>query len=193
MESMEQMHAGMLLVATPRLLDPNFAGTVVLLLDVADEGALGVVLNRPTPVAVAEVLEPWGSAVAEPEVLFLGGPVDDEAAIAIGRLGQTPADGEEPVGFRTVVRDTGLGMVDLDAPPEVVRGMLTGLRIFAGYSGWGAGQLQGEVARGDWYVVPGRPDDVFRDDTSGLLRDVLRRQPGELAWRATRPLDPELN
>ena len=179
---------GMLLVASPALLDPNFSDTVVLLLDVDDDGALGVVLNRPTPVAVGEVLEAWRDVVAEPEVLFQGGPVSTEGALAVGWL--RDAD-DVPVGFRGVVDD--LGVVDLDTPVELVEGSLSGLRIFAGYAGWGAAQLQGEIEEGSWYVVPGSPTDVFRDDATGLWRDVLRRQPGDLAWHSTRPVDPELN
>ena len=82
---------------------------------------------------------------------------------------------------------------DSPAPVELVDGSLSGLRIFAGYAGWGAEQLDGEIEGGDWYVVPAHADDVFRDDPTHLWRDVLRRQPGELAWHSTRPLDPGLN
>jgi putative transcriptional regulator len=86
-----------------------------------------------------------------------------------------------------------LGLVDLDTPVELITGSLTALRIFAGYAGWSAGQLEGEIARGDWYVVPGQPTDVFGEDAGHLWREVLRRQPGELAWHSTRPVDPDLN
>jgi len=194
------LRAGMLLVATPELGDPNFASTVVLLLDVSDDetgstggplasgGALGVVLNRPSGVPVAEVLGPWGEVVDEPEVLFQGGPVSTEGALAVARL-QTGA--EPPVGFQPV--DGDLGLLDLDTPVELVTGALASLRVYAGYAGWGAGQLEVEVEQGSWYVVPGEVADVFRVDPSHLWRDVLRRQPGELAWHATRPLDPDLN
>ena len=106
---MGEVRAGMLLVATPDLLDPNFSDTVVLMLEVDDDGALGVVLNRPSPVPVAEVLDPWADACAEPEVLFRGGPVSVEGALAVARL-RDP--GDAPVGFRV-----------LDAPS-------------AGWSGW---------------------------------------------------------
>lgn len=184
----ESLQAGMLLVATPALLDPNFVATVVLLLDVDDEGALGVVLNRPSPVAVAEVLEPWGEAVAEPEVVFQGGPVGTEAALAVALL-RDPDD--EPVGFRGV--HGRLGLLDLDTPLELLAGSLDQVRIFAGYAGWGPGQLADEVDEGSWYVVPAQDSDAFRDDTEMLWRDVLRRQPGELAWHSTRPVDPDLN
>lgn len=180
--------AGMLLVATPRLVDPNFVDTVVLLLDVDADGALGVILNRPTPIAVSDVLEVWRDVVTEPGVLFQGGPVSTEGALAVGWL--RDAD-DAPVGFRGVSEM--LGVVDLDTPVELVEGSLSGMRIFAGYAGWGAAQLQGEIEEGSWYVVPGLPGDIFRDDTGGLWRDVMRRQPGDLALHSTRPADPGLN
>lgn len=178
----------MLLVATPLLLDPNFADSVVLLLDVDDSGALGVVLNRPTPVAVADVLPDWRDTVSDPEVLYQGGPVTPEGALAVAFV--RPGT-ELPVGFRVVLGR--LGLLDLDTPPELLEGGLEGLRIFAGYAGWGAGQLEAEVDEGSWYVVPAEAGDVFRDDPTELWRDVLRRQPGELAWHTTRPIDPTLN
>lgn len=185
---MTEARAGMLLVATPALVDPNFAATVVLLLDVDDQGALGVVLNRPSAVRVGDVLEPWATAVDEPDVLFQGGPVGTDGALGVAVL-RDPAD--VPVGFRSV--DGDLGLVDLDTPTELLAGSLAGLRIFAGYAGWGTAQLAGEIEEGSWYVVPAETADAFRDDTAELWRDVLRRQPGELAWNSTRPLDPELN
>ena len=180
--------AGMLLVATPALVDPNFADSVVLLLDVDENGALGVVLNRPSGVPVDAVLDGWAPVVAEPEVLFQGGPVGADGALAVALL-RDPED--VPVGFRSV--SGRLGLVDLDAPVELLEGSLAGLRIFAGYAGWGAEQLDGEIEEGSWYVVPGETGDAFRIDTSDLWREVLRRQPGEMAWRSTRPVDPELN
>jgi putative transcriptional regulator len=184
----EQLRPGMLLVATPELLDPNFADTVVLVLDTDEDGALGVVLNRPSPITVAEVLEPWRDVASEPEVLFRGGPVSPEGALGVALL----ADGEDvPVGFREVVGR--LGVLDLDTPVELLDGSLVGMRVFAGYAGWSAGQLESEVEEGSWYVVPAVATDVFRSDHTALWRDVLRRQPGNLAWHSTRPVDPELN
>ncbi|CUR59492.1 conserved hypothetical protein [metagenome] len=179
---------GILLVAAPTLIDPNFADTVVLILDTDTNGALGVVLNRPSPVPVIEVLGDWCDVVTDPVVLYRGGPVSTDGALAVGRLADPD---EEPVGWRTVVGD--LGIVDLDTPVELVDGTLGGLRIFAGYAGWGAGQLEGEIDEGSWYVVDSEPGDVFGEDVSELWRVVLRRQPGELAWISTRPADPALN
>ena len=178
----------MLLVATRALLDPNFADTVVLILDVDDDGALGVVINRPSAVPVAQVLDGWAEVVDEPDTLFVGGPVSPEGALAVGLL-RPGAD--EPAGFRGFAGR--MGLVDLDTPVEEMDASLAGMRIFAGYAGWGAGQLDAEIEEGSWYVVPGETLDVFRHDTSTLWRDVLRRQPGELAWSSTRPMDPELN
>lgn len=185
---MTELGAGVLLVATPALVDPNFADTVVLLLDADDDGALGVVLNRPSPVPVSDVLTPWDDMVSEPEVLFLGGPVSTEGALAVALLRDHD---DAPVGFREVVGR--LGLIDLDTPLELVEGSVDQLRIFAGYAGWGAGQLEGEVEEGSWYVVPAQAPDVFRIDPVGLWRDVLRRQPGELSWNSTRPADPGVN
>lgn len=185
---MAEYGPGMLLVASPTLLDPNFSDTVVLVLDVDANGALGVVLNRPSGVAVGEVLAPWATLVGAPDVLFRGGPVSTDGALALALL--CDAD-QAPPGFRPVTG--GLGILDLDTPLELVEAALRNLRIFAGYAGWGAGQLEEEIAEGSWDVVPGESTDVFGVDTSQLWREVLRRQPGELAWRATRPADPDLN
>lgn len=185
---MTEARAGMLLLATPVLLDPNFVESVVLLLDVDEQGALGVVLNRPSVVRVGEVLDTWAPVVSEPDVLFRGGPVGTEAALAIALL-RDPDD--VPVGFRAVADR--LGLLDLDTPVELLEGSLEQVRIFAGYAGWGAGQLDGEIEEGSWYVVPAEGADAFRFDTDGLWREVLRRQPGEMAWHSTRPFDPDLN
>ncbi|GAB2975960.1 YqgE/AlgH family protein [Nocardioides montaniterrae] len=180
---------GLLLVASPELVDPNFADTVVLLLEVNDEGAFGVVLNRPTQIPVDDILAPWGDVVDFPEVLFSGGPVGTDGALAVAL--DDDADQGGCAGFRAVAGN--LGILDLDTPPELVVGAIDRLRVFVGYAGWGAGQLQGEIAREDWYVVPSMYDDVFGPDATGLSRRVLRRQPGELALHATRPADPAMN
>ena len=180
--------AGNLLLATPGLLDPNFADTVVMLLDVNDDGALGVVLNRPSALPVGEVLAEWGEVVEEPEVLFHGGPVATDGALAVA-LAAT--DGLDAVGFRPLWDR--IGLLDLDTPRELVTGTVDRLRIFAGYAGWGAEQLEAEIAEGTWYVVPGQVEDLFGHETRHLWREVLRRQPGDLALHATRPADPGLN
>jgi putative transcriptional regulator len=180
--------AGRLLVATPSLVDPNFAGSVVLLLDHDGDGSLGVVLNRPSAITVASVLPDWAASVDPPEVLFEGGPVSTDAALAVALV---PDAGPDPIGFRCLFDRTGI--IDLDTPPEVLAPAITRMRVFAGYSGWGTGQLQGEIDEGSWYVVDSTAHDIFDAEPGGLWSAVLRRQPGSLAWVSTRPTDPTLN
>jgi putative transcriptional regulator len=180
---------GRLLVATPALGDSNFERSVVLVLDHDEDGALGIVINRPTPVDVAEVLPVWQPLATEPGVLFQGGPVALDSALGLALV---PGEGDdEPLGWRRVVGR--LGLVDLDVPPEVLAAEVTRLRIFAGYAGWGAGQLEAEIEEGAWYVVPAEPQDPFFDDPDQLWARVLRRQGGQLAMLATMPAEPGLN
>ncbi len=173
--------AGRLLVAAPELQDPSFHGAVVLLLDHDDDGSLGVILNRPTAVVVSSVLPAWTPSVSAPEVLFEGGPVSRDSALAVAHV----PDEEDPVGFRRIAAD--IGIIDLDTPVDVMAPAISNLRIFAGYAGWGAAQLAEELEEGSWYVVDALARDVFGPDVSRLRQAVLRRQPGELAWLSTRP------
>ena len=185
---------GNLLVATPLLSDPNFGRTVVLVVEHETSGTLGVVLNRPTEVQVSDVLEPWGELTSGPQVMFQGGPVALDSALAVGGM-LAPSAEEEPLGWRRISTDAsrGLGLVDLDAPPEVLAGEIRSLRIFAGYAGWSAGQLESEIEDGSWYVVEVERDDPFTADPGRLWRDVLRRQPGDLSLVASFPEDPTRN
>ncbi len=178
---------GRLLVATPALADPNFDRAVVLLLDHDEQGSLGVVLNRPTPVDVRDILLPWAPLAGDPGVVFQGGPVALDSALGVAVI-----PGEEgPLGWRRV--HGAIGLVDLEAPPELLAAALGGLRIFAGYSGWGPGQLEDELGDGAWYVVDSEPGDVSFPDPERLWRAVLRRQRSELAMVATYLDDPSLN
>jgi len=187
-----QPSAGRLLVAAPALLDPNFARSVVLLLDHAEEGTLGVIINRPTELAVREILAGWADHVTGPGVVFQGGPVGLDSALGLAWLGVPFTDGdEEPLGWRHLYDS--IGLVDLDAPPEVVGASIQSLRIFAGYAGWGAGQLDAELEQGAWYVVESLPGDAFAMQPEALWRAVLRRQRGDLAFVATAPEDPTHN
>ena len=191
---------GQLLVATPALGDPQFRRTVVLVLDHDEAGALGVVVNRPSTVEVAGVLPPWEPFVAHPAVLFQGGPVARNSAVGLCALVVGPgvdkgdaADetGDEPLGWRRV--SGSLGLIDLDAPPQVLAAEIARLRIFAGYAGWAAGQLEAEIAQDAWWVVEAEPADPFTAEPESLWRVILRRQPGELALVSTFPDDPALN
>jgi putative transcriptional regulator len=180
--------AGRLLVASPALGDPNFVRTVVLLVEHGLEGALGLVLNRPTEVAVGSVLPEWQDSATDPTVLFQGGPVGLDGVLALGLLSAVqPAGG--PVGWRPL--DSALGLVDLDEPS--VQPFLGGLRLFAGYAGWGADQLESELAEGAWYVVDALHDDVLTARPERLWRAVLRRQGGDLAMVSAWTEDPSQN
>jgi putative transcriptional regulator len=179
---------GRLLVATPVLDDPNFRRTVVLLLDHNDEGALGIVVNRPLEVDVSAVLPLWQPYATAPGRLFQGGPVALDSALGVVAV---PGDDAEPVGVKRIIGSVGL--VDLDIPPQIIAGGVAGLRIFAGYAGWGSGQLESEISDGAWYVVDAEPRDPFTDSPDQLWRQVLRRQRGDLAFVSTFPDDPAMN
>lgn len=183
-----QSLAGQLLVATPALRDPNFERTVVLLVAHEAGGALGVVLNRPTEVPVSDVLGGWGALAGQPSVLFEGGPVQPESAICLARV-RTGASGL--AGFHRV---SGLvGTVDLSSNPEKLTDQIDGLRVFAGYSGWSAGQLEEELSSGSWFVFDALPGDAFMSRPDDLWPMVLRRQGGMTAAVALFPADPALN
>jgi putative transcriptional regulator len=185
--SMESM-TGRLLVATPALKDPNFDRTVVLLVAHEPGGALGVVLNRATEVPVAEVLGEWSDLARHPAVLFEGGPVQPDSAICLARL-------RHPVrrlrGFHQV--SGAVGTVDLSVGPERLREEVVGIRVFAGYSGWGSGQLEQEIEEGSWFVLDALPGDAFVDRPDDLWPMVLRRQGGMMAAVAHFPPDVALN
>jgi putative transcriptional regulator len=179
---------GRLLVASPLLGDDNFRRSVVLVLDHGDDGALGVVVNRPLEVDVSAVLPAWQPYATMPGRLFRGGPVALDSALGVVAV---PGDDDEPVGVRRILGS--LGLVDLDTPPEIVADGVAGLRIFAGYAGWGKGQLEDEIDQGAWYVVDAEARDAFSDSPDGLWRQVLRRQRGDLAFLSTYPEDTSLN
>ncbi|NED96145.1 YqgE/AlgH family protein [Phytoactinopolyspora alkaliphila] len=179
--------AGRLLVATPQLKGSTFDSAVILMLSHADDGALGVILNRPSDVAVTRLLPKWDTLASEPAVVFQGGPVGTDSALALVHI-----DGPgEPLGVRRVGGE--VGILDLDTPTEVVEPAVIGLRVFAGYAGWAPDQLDDEVGEGSWYLVDAEPRDTFRTDAPDLWRTVLRRQHGDLALMASFPDDPTMN
>lgn len=178
---------GSLLVATPILDEPPFRRAVILLLDHDDDGALGVVVNRAADLEVDRVLADWSDSVSAPGVLFMGGPVGTDSALAVAEI----TDQSDPPGWRECFGR--IGLLDLDAPPALLAGAIRRMRIFAGYSGWGSGQLEDEITEGAWYVVPSEPDDVFSLAPETLWRRVLRRQRDEMALLATYPDDPTHN
>jgi putative transcriptional regulator len=179
MEAVPPSTRGRLLVASPDLVDPNFRRTVVLVLTHDAEGAVGLVLNRPTDIAIGEALPRWVDVTAPPACLYVGGPVQPDAAIGLGFGGTV---GDDPLlGL--------MGAVDLDGEPDTHRAV----RVFIGYAGWGPGQLDSELARDDWLVVDAEIGDVSTAAPAALWRDVLRRQRGRASLLATAPDDASLN
>lgn len=179
---------GKLLVATPAVEGAMFRRSVILVLHHDPEGAQGVVLNRPLEAPVDAVLPGWQSVATVPQILFQGGPVSTDSAIGIVTV---PGDHADPLGVRKLFG--AIGVVDLDAPPVLVAPEVAGLRIFAGYAGWSAGQLESEIRRGDWYVVEAEARDAFTAAPEQLWSVVLRRQRDNLAFVAAFPDHPELN
>jgi putative transcriptional regulator len=170
---------GRLLVAAPILNDPNFHRTVVLVAEHGEDGAMGLVLNRPTDTAVGEALPELAALAGETDPVYVGGPVALESVLAVAEL-DDPDDASEllfgAVGF----------VQEPDVP--VQRG-----RIFVGYAGLTAGQLEAELEEESWLVLPAEPDDLFSDDPDGLWSAVLRRQGGPYALLSLMPPDPSLN
>ena len=172
--------SGRLLVATPVLADPNFSHSVVLLLEHSEEGAVGVVLNRPSEVTVTSALPAWSALAAAPKVVFLGGPVQvNSAVIGLGRVSDSTAT------VQPVLPD--VGIVQLGVDPAQQAAGLSAVRLFAGYGGWGKGQLEREVGGGGWFVVDARADDVFSAAPQRLWRQVLLRQGGVFRTVAENP------
>ena len=146
-----------------------------------EDGAIGVVINRPTDEEYVPGLDPWLHELSHPQVVFSGGPVQTNTLIAIAALTLSgDAEGLAPL-------DHGLATVDLSLLPEAFAETLQQLRVFRGYSGWGAGQLDDELSEGSWLVMPYGPGDVFSTNPHGLWRNVLRRTGGRKALLADAP------
>jgi putative transcriptional regulator len=177
---------GKLLVATPPLGDPNFDRSVVFVLEHTDEGAVGVVLNRPRPDDRLDELGDWTTLLTEPATAFTGGPVETDALIAL-------AEAHLPDETAWTIVAGELGSVDLTRSPADVAARIDRLRIFRGYAGWGPLQLDGELDAGAWIVLAAEAGDVFHPHPDQLWRLVLRRQGGRLAWIADAPDDLSMN
>ena len=175
---------GKLLIASPTLVDPNFARSVVLMTEHNDEGAMGIVLNRPSETPARDLL-PALEDVAGEDPLFIGGPVQPQAVVLLAEFADPAA------AAWIVVADVGLAAADTDLDelaPAVRRG-----RFYAGYSGWGAGQLEAELELDSWIVEAPMPSELFPDDPGTLWHDVLERKGGQYTLISRMPLDPSMN
>jgi putative transcriptional regulator len=175
---------GQLLVSAGSLFDPNFRQTVVLVGQHSSEGALGVVLNRPSDLVVAEVFPSLQSAVSDGARLYVGGPVRPESAVLLAELAHPE--------WADVLVFGAIGFLVGDVP-DAAKAAIRRARVFAGYAGWGAGQLEAEMAQGSWILDPALPEDVFGDEPETLWGRVLRRKGGRFTRMARMPFDPSTN
>jgi len=181
---MEDSLRGKLLIASPALTDPNFQRSVVLVTEHNEDGAMGIVLNRPSGMRAADVV-PQLAEIAGEEPLFVGGPVQPDAVVLLAEFSDPDA------AAWIVVADVGLASAEADLEElneKVRRG-----RLYAGYSGWAPGQLEAELELESWIVEPPLPAELFPADPHTMWRDVLARKGGQYALVARMPDDPSLN
>src|SRR5579871_215375 len=175
--------AGYLLVSSPALVDPNFRRTVVLMTHHDEEGAVGRESTSPTELLVAEAVPDLAELPAPDSVVYVGGPVQPEAVVVLVETDEEPPGAEPIVGSVAYMRP-GADLEEIGASRA---------RVFAGYSGWGPGQLEAELEEPSWIIVSAEPDDVFASDPDELWRTVLHRKGGKYSLLATMPFDPGLN
>jgi putative transcriptional regulator len=175
---------GQLLIATPGLTDANFWRTVVLIVEHSGEGALGLVLNRPSETTVGDAVSELHRLLDPADLLFVGGPVQPSALIVLAEF-QRPDDAAL-IAFEDVGVLAGHAHDDPDAG-------IGRARAFAGHAGWGPGQLDGELERGDWILEPAVREDAFTSEALRLWQTVLTRKGGSYALVARMPPDPSVN
>jgi putative transcriptional regulator len=176
---------GQLLIASSTLLDPNFRQTVVLIAEHGEEGAMGLVLNRRSPSTVVDAVPHLEGLVDDGAAVYLGGPVEPAAVVVLSEF-EDPGDAAE-----IVLGD--IGFMPSEADPAEIGAATRRSRVFAGYAGWGAGQLEAELEESAWIVEPATTEDVFCAAPDGLWSSVLRRKGGTFAVLALMPSDPSVN
>ena len=176
---------GQLLVAGPTLLDPNFHRTVVLVVEHEDAGAMGLVLNRPSPIPAEQAIPELGDALEPEERLWMGGPVQTTSVVVLADFGGA--------GLEAMPVQGDVGLVLPESDLHEVGGAVRRARPFLGYAGWGPGQLESELEGDDWIVAEFRPADAFTEDPDELWGQVLVRKGGAYALLATMPPDPSVN
>jgi putative transcriptional regulator len=174
---------GKLLVSSPALLDPNFRRTVVLIAHHDEDGAMGLVLTRTSDVKVVDAVPALETLVEDSDYVAVGGPVQPEAFMVLAEF-----DDVEEAAAPVIGR---VGFMPAEAEPADLS--ITRMRVFAGYAGWGAGQLEAELEEDSWIVVGAEADDAFATDGDELWRRVIRRKGGKYALIESMPYDPTLN
>jgi putative transcriptional regulator len=178
---------GRLLVASPTLVDPNFRRTVVLLGEHGEEGAMGVVLNRPSETSVAEAAPGLAPLVEDGAVVHVGGPVSPAAVVVLAEVE------DESLVAETLWDGVGFLRGDLDLEDDAVIQAVTRARVYAGYAGWTPLQLEAELETTDWLVEEAVVEDLFAGAEADLWAGVVRRKGGPYRLVATMPFDPTLN
>jgi putative transcriptional regulator len=173
-----QTLSGHLLIAAPSLFD-YFRRTVVLVIEHTEEGAMGVVLNRESETRVADAVPQLAELAGQDDLVRIGGPVAPQSVVALGEFGDPSEAGKHVVGQ--------LGTLDPESPND----SLARLRVYAGYAGWGAGQLDDELAQDAWLVTPAEEGDPFSDED--IWSRALERRGGAYRLLATMPPDPSQN
>jgi len=176
---------GQLLIASPNLEDPNFRRTVVLVTEHTDEGAMGLVLNRPSATLVSDAAPELESLVSDDAPVYAGGPVQPSAVVVL-------AEFDDPEQAAMLVLGD-VGFVPADSDLAVVASATRRARVFAGYAGWGPGQLDAELEDEGWIVEEPARDELFAHEAESLWSGVLRRMGGQYALVARMPADPSLN
>jgi putative transcriptional regulator len=176
---------GQLLIAGPALLDPNFWRTVVLVVEHSDDGALGLVLNRPSETSVGEAVTELDELLDADDLLFIGGPVQPSAVIVLAQF--------EDAGDAALMAFDDVGVVGSGASPEELAAGVRQARAFVGHAGWGPGQLDAELERDDWILEPATLPDAFANEPRDLWQTVLTRKGGSYALVARMPADPSSN
>jgi putative transcriptional regulator len=174
---------GLFLIASPNLMDPNFRHTVVLICEHnGEQGTLGLILNRPTDVSLAEALPQVSVLKATSYIVFWGGPVQQSSLLMLFRLAQAPPEPKE------VLRGVYLG-----AGPETLTQVITKpnptetFRAYAGYAGWAPGQLEYELSLGSWAVVTADAASIFDRDPAGLWMEMLDKLRAPRVIRSHHP------
>lgn len=185
-----RVRPGTALIASTDLIEPTFARTVIYVIEHNEAGSLGVILNRMSQTAVHNLLPQWTDIAASPRALYVGGPVKQDAALCLGVM-KHGFDVDDHPALRPV--DGRVVLVDLDADPESLSEVLEGVRIFAGYSGWGIGQLDDELDQDSWMLASALPRDLLAPPGVDVWFDILRRQPWPMPLLATHPIDLSLN
>ncbi len=182
---MDESLRGKLLVASPTLVDPNFARSVVLITEHNDEGAMGIVLDRPSEALVGDLVPQLDDVAGAKAPIYVGGPVQPSALVVLAEFSDPDA------AAWIVTADVGFASADFET--EDLAGVVRRARVYAGYSGWGAGQLEAELDVDSWIVEPPIPKELFPDEPQTLWSDVLARKGGQYALVARMPEDPSVN